>query len=732
MSSWEENNRAYLLAVCQGLRLRLRRLVGDEAVTAEMIAEAEAAITEAAGVEPPPAAIDVSYRFNLSELEKEILLLCVAMEVDPLLPELCDRAQGDRGWAFPTFALGFQLFEEVRWDVMTVDAPLRYWRLVELHGAQPQPLPQTMLKADERIVNHIMGSGRLDHRLESLLMPLMGAGQEKLRISESQQVVVSELCESLARAKGALPIVQLLGTSEETKSLVAQVVAGQFGAQLYGLMGELIPTGNSDFSQFLRLWERETYLSRVGLFIDTQELEAEAQSKVSLRRFLSQCSGLVFVDSREVRLPSHRQAITREVAKPTPLEQREAWIEVLGKEEAAQAAVLSCQFCLNLSEIEEIGIQNAKVKIHKEEEESNALKIASNEMEEKGKKGKGKREDRSGSVPPSLFPLPPFPILWNACLNRTRPRLESLAQRIDVKATWDQLVLPDEAMGVLRQIVDQVRLRSKVYDDWGFRERMNRGLGVSAMFAGPSGTGKTMAAEVIANELNLHLYRIDLSSVVSKYIGETEKNLRRLFDAAEEGGAILFFDEADALFGKRSEVKDSHDRYANVEINYLLQRIEAYRGVAVLATNLRGALDNAFLRRLRFLVEFPFPTKEKRQEMWRKVFPEGMTHEALDDKRLGRFNVTGGTIQSVAINAAFMSVANGGGITMNSMLEAMRDEYRKQGRPVHDVEFKNEAEARAEEAWESTSGWQRRPTGGVNAEQITGRQANARAQSWER
>ncbi|MBT9314525.1 ATP-binding protein [Leptothoe spongobia] len=688
MSTWEENNRSYLLAVCQGLRLRLRRVVGDEAVTTEMMAEAEAAIAASAAVDPPPAAIDLGDRFNLSELEMGILLLCVAMEVDPLLPELCDQAQGGRGWAFPTFALGFQLFEAVQWDVMTIDAPLRYWRLVEIHGNQPQPLPQSMLKADERIVNHIMGSGRLDHRLASLLTPLVGSDPvQEPRISTSQQKVVAELCESLAGVSGPLPVVQLLGTSEETKSLLAQVVAAQFGAQLYGLMGELIPAGNSDFTQFLRLWEREAYLSRVGLFIDTQELGSDAQNKVSLRRFLSQCSGLVFVDSREVRLPPHRQAITREVGKPTAVEQRQEWVAVLGKDAAGQAAVLSSQFCLNFSEIGEIGSQKATGKSQKSKKKSNKEQVKSSKSD----------------TPSPLLPCSPAPLLWNACLNRTRPRLESLAQRIDVKATWDQLVLPDEAMGVLRQIVDQVRLRSRVYDDWGFRERMNRGLGVSAMFAGVSGTGKTMAAEVIANELNLYLYRIDLSSVVSKYIGETEKNLRRLFDAAEEGGAILFFDEADALFGKRSEVKDSHDRYANVEINYLLQRIEAYRGLAVLATNLRGALDDAFLRRLRFLVEFPFPSQEYRQALWRKVFPVGIPMGVMDYERLGGFNVTGGTIHTVALNAAFMAAEQGTQVGMRQVLAAMRTEYGKLERQVYEAEFVWDGQGQPAKDWETIS-----------------------------
>src|SRR5574341_744027 len=223
--------------------------------------------------------------------------------------------------------------------------------------------------------------------------------------------------------------------------------------------------------------------------------------------------------------------------------------------------------------------------------------------------------------------------------------MDALAQRLDPKATWDDIVLPVSELSLLQQIADQVRQRSTVYDDWGFRRKMNRGLGISVLFAGESGTGKTMAAEVIANELCLNLYRIDLSSVVSKYIGETEKNLRQLFDAAEGGGVILFFDEADALFGKRSEVKDSHDRYANIEINYLLQRMEDYRGLAILCTNRRSALDRAFLRRLRFLVEFPFPDWQQRRLIWQKVFPPEAPVAGLDLDALSRLEISGGNIR---------------------------------------------------------------------------------------
>jgi SpoVK/Ycf46/Vps4 family AAA+-type ATPase len=277
--------------------------------------------------------------------------------------------------------------------------------------------------------------------------------------------------------------------------------------------------------------------------------------------------------------------------------------------------------------------------------------------------------------------------LWDVCLVSTGPKLDVLAQRLEPKATWDDIVLTEEAKDLLHQIADQVRQRSKVYDTWGFRKKLNRGLGINALFSGDSGTGKTMAAEVIANELRLKLYRIDLSGVVSKYIGETEKNLRHLFDAAEDGGAILFFDEADALFGKRSEVKDSHDRYANIEISYLLQRMESYNGLAILATNMKSALDKAFMRRLRFIVDFPFPGMKERKIIIQKVFPSEVPKGELDYDRLARLNLTGGSINNMAINAAFMAAQSGGPVTMQLILSAAKAEFRKMERPIKETDF---------------------------------------------
>ncbi|HBY77987.1 MAG TPA: ATPase, partial [Cyanobacteria bacterium UBA11148] len=255
-------------------------------------------------------------------------------------------------------------------------------------------------------------------------------------------------------------------------------------------------------------------------------------------------------------------------------------------------------------------------------------------------------------------------------------------------ATWDDLVLPEKERNILREVSAHVRQRMKVYETWGFAGKSRRGLGISALFAGASGTGKTMAAEVLGSELRLDVYRIDLSSVVSKYIGETEKNLRRVFDAAEGGGAILLFDEADALFGKRSEVKDSHDRHANIEVSYLLQRMESYRGLAILTTNLKSALDQAFLRRIRFIVQFPFPDATQRALIWERIFPKQMPTEKLDFKKLAKLNVAGGNIRSIALNAAFLAADAGESVQMKHLLQAAKSEYVKLERPLTDIEVK--------------------------------------------
>jgi len=277
-------------------------------------------------------------------------------------------------------------------------------------------------------------------------------------------------------------------------------------------------------------------------------------------------------------------------------------------------------------------------------------------------------------------------MLWQACRVASRSRLDDLAQRLEPVASWQELVLPEAQKIILHQISAHAKNRLTVYQKWGFAGKSSRGLGISALFAGESGTGKTMAAEVLAQELHLDLYRIDLSAVVNKYIGETEKNLRRLFDAAEDSGAILLFDEADALFGKRSEVRDSHDRYANIEVSYLLQRMEAYWGLAILTTNMKSALDTAFLRRLRFVVQFPFPDAARREAIWRNIFPEATPIADIDYAKLAKLNVSGGNIRNIALSAAFLAAEAREPVRMSHLLQAAHSEAGKRERPLSDAE----------------------------------------------
>ena len=391
----------------------------------------------------------------------------------------------------------------------------------------------------------------------------------------------------------------------------------------------------------------------VGLYIDAQEHEktgAGESQAYALNRFLAKTSGLIFLATRDGWQQAHTPLRQYQIAKPSSEMQYQAWLQVLENKSPNSSSLLASQFSFSLSTIRRL----ARTTFNRSSE---------------------KESD-------------PHRAIWQTCLKAAQPNLDKLAQRLEAKATWEDLVLPEPETKALQQIVAQVRHRNRVYEEWGFARKMNRGLGISVVFAGESGTGKTMAAEVIANELGLNLYRIDLSGVVSKYIGETEKNLRRVFDAAEDGGAILFFDEADALFGKRSEVKDSHDRYANIEVNYLLQRLEAYRGLAILATNMKQAMDTAFVRRLRFIVNFPFPGRTERKAIWNRVLPPEVPQEDVDMERLSRFTLTGGSIHAIALQTAFLAADNGGLVTMPHVLEAIRTEFRKQDRPIVETEFR--------------------------------------------
>ncbi|MCA9422772.1 MAG: ATP-binding protein, partial [Nitrospira sp.] len=278
--------------------------------------------------------------------------------------------------------------------------------------------------------------------------------------------------------------------------------------------------------------------------------------------------------------------------------------------------------------------------------------------------------------------------IYEACRLNSNRKLHSLAQHINPRYSWKDIVLPEERLSQLYEVVRFVKYRGIVYDEWGFEKKLSLGKGVNALFSGPSGTGKTMAAEVIAQELELDMYKIDLAKIVSKYIGETEKNLSRIFEEAGSSNAILFFDEADALFGRRSEVKDSHDRYANIEVGYLLQKMEDYEGIVILGTNFRKNLDEAFVRRMHTTIEFPFPDEKERRKIWEKIWPEATPLNAnVDlDFMAKRFPLTGGNIKNIAVASSFLALENGREVMMKHLLQATRREFQKMGKVLGDEE----------------------------------------------
>jgi hypothetical protein len=610
--------------------------------------------------EPPPALMVLARRLDLSEFERNTLFLCAAMELDTRMGSFCARAQHDPQRPYPTFALAMSLLDQPTWDALSPERPLRFWRLVEINQPGAEPLIASALRADERIVAYIKGLNYLDDRLAPRVSAEPATGSA---LPPSQAALADTIVEHLQRRdrNRGPPVYQLIGSDRTSKNAIAQQAMGRLGITLYRIMADALPAPSADHETFVRLWQRECALLSIALYIDCsqQDRAANPGAAATVQSFLRRDAGIVFLDTLEPWPDLSPDVLTVQPYKPTPSEQQAAWTVALGDEAGTLPARLAAQFNLDTATIDAIA--------------SNA-------------------DPRAAGGADALRLR-----VWDACVSHSRPALDQLAQPIDAKATWDDLVLPATETTSLRQIADQVGARMQVYDEWGFRERMNRGLGISVLFAGESGCGKTMAAEVIANELRLALFRIDLSAVVSKFIGETEKNLRKLFDAAEGGGAILFFDEADALFGRRSEVKDSHDRYANIEINYLLQRMESYRGLAILATNMKSAMDNAFLRRLRFIVNFPFPGMAEREAIWRKVFPARTPLEDLDFARLARLNLTGGSIHNIALHAAFLAAHAGTAVTMAVVLDAARGEFRRFEKPINEADFRQLSKVEAKQ-----------------------------------
>jgi len=628
---WSSGNRRLLSAEFSRLKAQIE---GNDLMPAlHLMAQAREALQDT------PAIDLLAEAFELSTFERDVLLLCAGVEMDRELAATCASHNGKVGGCFATWGLALASLAAPHWSAVAPLRPLRLWRLVELQAEHE--ITSSRLCIDERVLHFLAGVNYLDPRLRSIIRECASASP----LADSHVEIVATAVHSL-RERGDATVIQLIGDDSASQMEIARRIAQQLDLGLHVMRAADIPGQPAEADAFAMLWYRESVLSGSALLI--KHCGEDMTALPPLVERLGGITILAAVQPAELE----RACIRLQVDKPLAEEQRRLWTTALG--DAAQGLngkldAIASQFRLDTGNILRL---------------AQSLPAKSDDPEAIGT------------------------MLWSACRESAREHLDGLAQRVEARATWEDLVLPAAQISTLREVAMHVRQRLKVYDDWGFRSKGSRGLGISVLFSGESGTGKTMAAEVLANDLNLDLYRIDLAAMVSKYIGETEKNLRRVFDAAENSGAILLFDEADALFGKRSETKDSHDRYANIEVSYLLQRMEAYRGLAILTTNLKGALDVAFQRRLRFIVQFPFPDVSMRERIWRGAFPARAPLHDLDYMKLAKLNVPGGTIRNIALNAAFTAAEDQSSVSMSHLLAAARAEASKRERAFSDAEVR--------------------------------------------
>jgi ATPase family associated with various cellular activities (AAA) len=631
---WASANQAALTAALKALRAVL-----------------EQRPQEGLSSEPSPALELLAQKFSLTAFERDLLLLCAGVELDASFVDLCRKAGGAPN---PTFSLALATLPGAHWSALAPTAPLRYWRLIEVRPADV--LTSAPLRIDERVLHYLAGVSHLDERLHGIVRPLRSSDQPSVA-QRATAASIAALWSGTAARGEPWPAAQIMGEEDAGAAAVAAAACAAHGMGLCVMRAADLPLAVTERVAFQRLWEREAALAECGLMITTEDADGPETLRAAAAFASSARSALILVCREPLRSASGLLA-RFDVHKPPAAEQSDLWRQALSplhphlQERATDVLDDHIERLVNQFNFGAGAIAAAS-----------ALAIDGGPCESLG--------DR----------------LWDVCRAQARARLDDLAQRIETTAGWDELVLPQPQKDVLHNIVAHVRQRTKVYEQWGFAAKSARGLGVSALFAGVSGTGKTLAAEIIAHELRLDLYRIDLSQVVNKYIGETEKNLRRVFEAAETAGAVLLFDEADALFGKRSEVKDSHDRYANMEVSYLLQRMESYRGLAILTTNMQQALDPAFKRRIRFIVNFPFPDEAERAEIWRRVFPAATPVENLDVRRLARLNVAGGNIRNIAMGAAFLAADERRPLGMDHLLRTARAEYAKLERPLTESEI---------------------------------------------
>ncbi len=600
--------------------------------------------------------------FSLSQWEMDAILICLAPEIDVAYSRIYAYLQDDITRKHPSLDLLFNLLcpdaaaKIAARACLGPDAPLRRYHLLELFNETTTPQPPWLslsLKLDERIVDYLLEADAIDVRLRPYARLVRTPAMPDQPLDRRLQVVT--------QAYSNL-VLYFHGDSGVGREATASALSHHLGQPLLVMNGErLAAVPAESFPLLVRLAVREARLQTAVLYwqgFDALLAEDKHYQRQALLDVLAAQPGLTILAGTAVWEPAHplpHPFIRIPFTLPTAAERLTCWQEALPRT-TLDLTDLAHKFRLSPAQIQAAAASA-------------------------GNQARWQQPDN---------PQPTMADLHAACRLHSNQNLAQLAQKIEPHYTWADIVLPAERLAQLRELCDQVTHRVQVYEGWGFGQKLALGKGLHVLFTGPPGTGKTMAADIIAGTLGLDLYKIDLATIVSKFIGETEKNLARIFAEAETSNAILFFDEADALFGKRTEVHDAHDRYANLEISYLLQRMEVYEGVTILATNLRKNMDEAFMRRMHFIIEFPFPDVAQRRRIWQQIWPVATPRG--DDVDLAflaeRVQLAGGNIRNIALAAAFRAAADGGVVTMAHLQHAAQREYHKMGKLVTAEAFK--------------------------------------------
>jgi hypothetical protein len=620
----------------------------------------------------------VARLFNLTPFEQDVLLLTLAPELDLRFERLYAYIQDDVSRRRPSVDLALRLLcstpaERIaRMTAFEHDAPLLRRRLIALFedGQRRPALPARFIKLDERIAAELRGGA--PPPIDALIAPCVAISRPTRTLEEL--LLPDGLAERLRRSFADGVVLALQGGYGSGRRVVAEALCAAAGLPLLVIdLDQLLGAESSTIPGIVQTPEE-----CVGRIVREALLRGAAM-------VWRGADGLLHDDTRAAWRTAALTALDEHAGRSILLIER-SW--------EAGGALPNRRYLrvelppLSYGQREQIW----RLRLNGDRPDDSLIaalastfRLSGGQIRDAVAMARSLARWRAFEEQPMLSAQD----LYAACRAQSSGRLGALAYKISATYDWDDIVLPNDQINRLREICIQVRNRRTVLETWGFDRRLSMGKGVNTLFAGPSGAGKTMAAEIIAADLGLDLYKIDLSSMVSKYIGETEKNLDQVFSAAREANAILFFDEADALFGKRSEVKDAHDRYANIEVGYLLQKMEEYDGVVILATNLRKNMDDAFVRRLHVTVDFPFPEEDDRLRIWRKVFPrEAPLAEDVDLPFLARqFKLTGGNIRNIALLAAFLAAEEGAVIGMDQVIRAIRREYQKIGKLVTAAEF---------------------------------------------